>query len=150
MIQFDVNLTENYRRFDFDDNMQLYKGRLKNGIQVVIRCLLVSKKYTIRNLKLSGWILLAKLRHPYLGHCLDGGGDDYSVNKVYLVSEYVANGTFRAKLSGRPEKVFNWPQRLSVLIGVTKAVQCALPTYWNYSRFLEQPAEDEQHLAQFQ
>lgn len=84
--------------------MQLYKGRLQNGIQVVIRCLLVSKKYTIRNLKLR-LDLLAKLRHPHLvcllGHCLDGGGDDYSVNKVYLVSEYVSNGTFRAKLSGK-------------------------------------------------
>lgn len=105
---------------------KLYKGRLENGIQVVIRCLLVSKKYTIRNLKLR-LDLLAKLRHPHLvcllGHCLDGGGDDYSVNKVYLVSEYVPNGTFRAKLSGsRPEKVLNWPRRLSVLIGVAKAV----------------------------
>ncbi|KAL6182591.1 hypothetical protein ACLB2K_044010 [Fragaria x ananassa] len=104
---------------------KLYKGRLQNGIQVVIRCLLVSKKYTIRNLKLR-LDLLAKLRHPHLvcllGHCLDGGGDDYSVNKVYLVSEYVSNGTFRAKLSGRPEKVLNWPRRLGVLIGVAKAV----------------------------
>ncbi|CAN6585544.1 unnamed protein product [Malus baccata var. baccata] len=106
---------------------KLYKGRLYNGTQVAIRCLPLSKKYTIRNVKLR-LDLLSKLRHQHLvcllGHCLDGGGqDDYSPNKVYLVSEYVPNGTFRAHLSGNsPGKVFNWSERLAILVSVAKAV----------------------------
>lgn len=84
--------------------LQIYKGRLENGNQVAIRCLPLSKKYSIRNLKLR-LDLLSKLQHPHLvyllGHCLDGGGlEDYSLNKVYLVFEYVSNGSFRDHLSG--------------------------------------------------
>ncbi|ONI08015.1 hypothetical protein PRUPE_5G153400 [Prunus persica] len=107
---------------------KLYKGRLYNGTLVSIRCLPLSKKYSIRNVKLR-LDLLAKLRHPHLvcllGHCLHGGvRDEYSPNKVYLVSEYVPNGNFRAHLSGNsPGKVLDWSERLAVLISVAKAVQ---------------------------
>ncbi|KAL2347028.1 hypothetical protein Fmac_001028 [Flemingia macrophylla] len=44
--------------------LQLYKGKLESEIQVVIRCLPLSKKYSIRNFKLR-LDLLAKLRHPH-------------------------------------------------------------------------------------
>ncbi|XP_011044179.1 PREDICTED: probable inactive leucine-rich repeat receptor-like protein kinase At3g03770 isoform X2 [Populus euphratica] len=106
---------------------KLYKGILENGTQVAIRCVPSSKKYSMRNLKLR-MDLLAKLRHPHLvcllGHCIDGGGqDDYRVNKVFLVYEYVSNGNFRAYLSeDRPGKVLNWSERLAVLISVAKAI----------------------------
>lgn len=84
--------------------MQLYKGRLANGTQVAIRYLPLSKKFSMRNVKLR-LDLLSRLQHPHLvcllGHCLDSGGrGDYNLNKVYLVSEYVPNGTFRDHLSG--------------------------------------------------
>ncbi|KAL9439006.1 hypothetical protein AB3S75_024630 [Citrus x aurantiifolia] len=107
---------------------KLYKGRLENGTSVAIRCLPSSKKYTVRNLKLR-LDLLAKLRHPHLvcllGHCIDGGGRDaYTVNKVFLVYEFMSNGNFRTHLSeNTPGKVLNWSERLAVLIGVAKAVQ---------------------------
>lgn len=76
-----------------------------NGTQVAIRCLPLSKKFSIRNIKLR-LDLLSKLQHQHLvcllGHCLDGGRlGDYSPNKVYLVCEYVPNGTFRDHLSGK-------------------------------------------------
>ncbi|KAI9384679.1 hypothetical protein POPTR_012G095600v4 [Populus trichocarpa] len=106
---------------------KLYKGILENGTQVAIRCVPSSKKYSMRNLKLR-MDLLAKLRHPHLvcllGHCIDGGGqDDYRVNKVFLVYEYVSNGNFRAYLSeDSPGKVLNWSERLAVLISVAKAI----------------------------
>ncbi|XP_061957116.1 probable inactive leucine-rich repeat receptor-like protein kinase At3g03770 isoform X2 [Populus nigra] len=106
---------------------KLYKGILENGTQVAVRCVPSSKKYSMRNLKLR-MDLLAKLRHPHLvcllGHCIDGGGqDDYRVNKVFLVYEYVSNGNFRAYLSeDSPGKVLNWPERLAVLISVAKAI----------------------------
>ncbi|CAK7336677.1 unnamed protein product [Dovyalis caffra] len=106
---------------------KLYKGTLENGTQVAIRCVPSSKKFSMRNLKLR-LDLLAKLRHPHLvcllGHCIDGGGrDDYRVNKVFLVYEYVSNGNFRAHLSeDNPGKVLNWSERLAVLISVAKAI----------------------------
>lgn len=84
--------------------MQLFKGRLENGNQVAIRCLPLSKKFSIRNLKLR-LDLLSKLQHQHLvyllGHCLgDGGRAAYNLNKVYLVYEYVPNGSFRDHLCG--------------------------------------------------
>ncbi|KDP30941.1 hypothetical protein JCGZ_11317 [Jatropha curcas] len=104
---------------------KLYRGRLDDGTQVAIKCLPSSRKYTIRNLKLR-LDLLAKLRHPHLvcllGHCIDGG-DDYRVNKVFLIYEYTSNGNFRTHLlEDTPGKVLNWSERLTVLIGVAKAV----------------------------
>ncbi|KAJ6760890.1 hypothetical protein OIU79_025686 [Salix purpurea] len=104
----------------------LYKGTLENGTQVAIRCIPSSKKYSMRNLKLR-LDLLAKLRHPHLvcllGHCIDGGEQDYTVNKVFLVYECVSNGNFRAYLSEDiPGKVLNWSERLAVLISVAKAI----------------------------
>ncbi|EEF51813.1 leucine-rich repeat protein, putative [Ricinus communis] len=69
-----------------------------------------------------------KTRHPHLvcllGHCIDGGGqDDYRVNKVFLIYEYISNGNLRAHLcEDSPGKVLNWSERLTVLIGVAKAV----------------------------
>ncbi|EXC04120.1 putative inactive leucine-rich repeat receptor-like protein kinase [Morus notabilis] len=106
---------------------KLYKGRLMNGTQVAIRCLPLSKKFSIRNIKLR-LDLLSKLQHQHLvcllGHCLDGGRlGDYSLNKVYLVSEYMPNGTFRDHLSeNSPGKVLSWSERLTILLGVAKAV----------------------------
>ncbi|PSR89542.1 Inactive leucine-rich repeat receptor-like protein kinase precursor [Actinidia chinensis var. chinensis] len=106
---------------------KLHKGRLENGTQVAIRCLTVSKKYTIRNLKLR-LDLLAKLRHPHLvcllGHCIDSGRQDVSnANQVYLIYEYVPNGNYHTHLSeNSPEKALKWSDRLAVLIGVARAV----------------------------
>ncbi|KAL2347013.1 hypothetical protein Fmac_001013 [Flemingia macrophylla] len=105
---------------------KLYKGKLESGIQVVIRCLPLSKKYSIRNFKLR-LDLLAKLRHPHLvsllGHCIDGVVGEHNETNVFLIYEYVSNGTFRTFISGEtPGKVFNWSERLSVLINIAKAV----------------------------
>ncbi|PIN21971.1 Serine/threonine protein kinase [Handroanthus impetiginosus] len=106
---------------------KIYKGRLENGALVAIRCLTVSKKYTIRNLKLR-LDLLAKLRHPHLvcllGHCIEIEGKyESGANRVYLIYEYVPNGTYRAHLSEtNPEKVLKWSDRLAILIGIAKAV----------------------------
>ncbi|KAM7475724.1 hypothetical protein LguiB_022967 [Lonicera macranthoides] len=108
-------------------NGKLCKGRLENGTQVAIRRLTVSKKYTLRNLRLR-LDLLAKLRHPHLvcllGHCIDSERRDESgANIVYLVYEYVPNGNYRAHLSEESiEKGLKWSGRLAVLIGVAKAV----------------------------
>lgn len=106
---------------------KIYKGKLANGTDIAIRHLTVSKKYTIRNLKLR-LDLLARLRHPHLvcllGHCIsDERPDDSDSNKVYLVYEYVHNGNYRSLLVGNDcENAFTWEDRLRVLTGVAKAV----------------------------
>ncbi|GFY87334.1 leucine-rich repeat protein kinase family protein [Actinidia rufa] len=106
---------------------KLYKGRLENGTYVAVRSLALFRKYSIRNLKLR-LDLLSKLRQPHLvallGHCIDDGGhDDSTVNRVFLVYEYVPNGDFRTHLSeSRPEMILTWSDRLAILIGVAKAV----------------------------
>ncbi|KAL4634383.1 hypothetical protein ACB092_04G195700 [Castanea dentata] len=106
---------------------KLYKGRLENGALVAIRCMPLSKKYSIRNLKLR-LDLLAKLRHPHLvcllGHCVDvGGRDDFSTNKIFLISEYLPSGSFCTHLAENSYgKVFNWSERLAILISIAKAV----------------------------
>ncbi|XP_022871596.1 probable inactive leucine-rich repeat receptor-like protein kinase At3g03770 isoform X2 [Olea europaea var. sylvestris] len=106
---------------------KMYKGRLGNGTPVSIRCLTVSKRYAVRNLKLR-LDLLAKLRHPHLvcllGHCIGNEGkDDSDVNNVYLIYEYVPNGNYQARLlETNPENVLEWSDRLAILIGVAEAV----------------------------
>lgn len=82
----------------------MYRGRLENGTYVAIRSLALHKKYSVRNLNLR-LDLLSKLRHPHLvgllGHCIDAGGqDDSTVDRVFLIYEYVSNGNFRTHLSG--------------------------------------------------
>ncbi|GLT43368.1 hypothetical protein SLA2020_173220 [Shorea laevis] len=106
---------------------KLYKGRLENGTYIAVRSLTLLKKLLIQNLK-ARLDFLSKLQHPHLvsllGHCIDGGrGHNFSTNKVFLVYEYVPNGNYRMHLSENcPEKVLNWADRLSILIGVAKAV----------------------------
>ncbi|XP_075503496.1 putative inactive leucine-rich repeat receptor-like protein kinase At3g03770 isoform X2 [Primulina tabacum] len=108
-------------------NGKIYKGRLENRDQVAVRCLKVSKRYTIRNLKLR-LDLLAKLRHPHLvcllGHCIKiEGKDEAGVSEVYLIYEYIPHGNYQARLSETSsQKVIRWPDRLAILIGIAKAV----------------------------
>ncbi|KAJ0973061.1 hypothetical protein J5N97_021020 [Dioscorea zingiberensis] len=121
--------TKNFDRLSYigEGSMgKLYKGRLENGNYVAIRCLALFRRYSIRNLKLR-LDLLSKLRHPHLvcllGHCIDGPSDDSSVNRVYLIYEYLPNGNLRNHLSEHNlEKAMNWSDRLAVLIGIAKAV----------------------------
>ncbi|THU46171.1 hypothetical protein C4D60_Mb09t02140 [Musa balbisiana] len=105
---------------------KLYKGRLDNGTFIAIRCLSLFKRYSIRNLKFR-LDLLSKLRHPHLvcllGHCIGTTQDDSSINRVFLIYEYVANGNLQSHLSERSmERALKWPDRLVVLIGIAKAV----------------------------
>ncbi|KAL3629105.1 hypothetical protein CASFOL_026327 [Castilleja foliolosa] len=103
---------------------KVYKGRLENGTFVAIRCLSLHRKYSIRNLRLR-LDLLSKLRHPHLvghlGHCIHE--EDSTIHRLFLVQEFVPNGNFRSHLSETsPEQALKWSERLSVLIGIAKAV----------------------------
>ncbi|XP_023550774.1 probable inactive leucine-rich repeat receptor-like protein kinase At3g03770 [Cucurbita pepo subsp. pepo] len=120
---------------DFDKSMllgegsigKLYRGKLENGTLVAIRCLALSKKFSVQNLKVR-LDVLSKLHHPHLvglfGHCIEGDGhDNSSINQVLLVYEYVSNGNYRTLLSETyPDKVLKWSDRLTILIGIAKAI----------------------------
>nr|KYP50038.1 putative LRR receptor-like serine/threonine-protein kinase At1g14390 family [Cajanus cajan] len=132
--QFSIEeLKEATRNFDLSSYIgkgsigKLYKGKLENGSYVAIRSLALSKKCSIQNLK-AKLDLLSKLQHPnlvsLLGHCIEGGGlDDSNSHKLHLVYEYVPNGNYRTHLSEfSVEKALKWSDRLTILIGVAKAV----------------------------
>ncbi|KAK9668884.1 hypothetical protein RND81_13G093900 [Saponaria officinalis] len=107
---------------------KIYRGKLQNGTSVAIRCLSLSNKYTVRNLKLR-LDLMAKLRHQnlvcLLGHCIENGARlESGGSKVYLVYEYVPHGNLRYHLSDTSKRaVLTWSERLATLIDIAKAVQ---------------------------
>eukprot|EP01018_Ginkgo_biloba_P011195 Gb_27461 [translate_table: standard] len=105
---------------------KLYRGRLEDGTLVAIRCLKFEWRHVTQNLK-HHLELLSKLRHRHLvsllGHCIDYDQDGSSVKRIFLIFEYVSNGTLRSNISGRvSEEVLTWSQRLAVVIGVAKGI----------------------------
>ncbi|KAK6928498.1 Leucine-rich repeat [Dillenia turbinata] len=134
---------------------KLYKGMLDNGTYVAIRCLALFKKFSYQNIKLH-LDLLSKLCHPHLvcilGHCIEGGGQDDTVGRVYLIFEYVPTGNFHSHLSeNSPEKALNWSDRLAVLIGVAKAVHFlhtgVIPGFFNNRLKTNNILLDEHQIA---
>lgn len=85
----------------------MYKGRLKDGSFVAIRCLKMKKSHSTRNF-MHHIELTSKLRHRHLvstlGHCFECYLDDSSVSRIFLVFEYVPNGTLRSWISGNSQK----------------------------------------------
>lgn len=82
---------------------QMYRGRLKDGSYVAIRCLKMKKSHSTRNF-MHHIELISKLRHRHLvsalGHCFECYLDDSSVSRIFLIFEYVPNGTLRSRISG--------------------------------------------------
>lgn len=90
---------------------QMYRGQLKNGSLVTIRRIQIKKRYSTQNF-MHHIELISKLRHRHLvsalGHCFECSLDDSSVSKIFLVFEYVPNGTLRSWISGNStEKIFS-------------------------------------------
>ena len=101
--------------------------------------------------------IISKLRHvnlvSILGHCIPSGQDNASANDaIFLVLEYVSNGTLRSHLTGkfcefksfsslenkeyekkftyssnsaewRKREMLKWPQRVAAVIGVARGIQ---------------------------
>ncbi|KAA8516894.1 hypothetical protein F0562_017288 [Nyssa sinensis] len=106
---------------------QIYRGQLKNGSLIAIRCLKMKRSHSTQNF-LQHIDLTSKLRHPHLvsalGHCFECYLDDSSVSRLFLVFEYVPNGTLRSWISeGRARRTLTWMQRIAAAIGVAKGIQ---------------------------
>ncbi|KAL5834970.1 hypothetical protein ACOSQ4_014467 [Xanthoceras sorbifolium] len=106
---------------------QMYRGRLKDGSFVAIRCLKMKKSHSTRNF-MHHIELISKLRHRHLvsalGHCFECYLDDSSVSRIFLIFEYVPNGKLRSRISeGRAHRSLTWTQRIAAAIGVAKGIQ---------------------------
>ncbi|KAM7520007.1 hypothetical protein LguiB_018969 [Lonicera macranthoides] len=103
---------------------QMYRGQLKDGSLVVIRCLKMKRSHNTRSF-MHHIELISKLRHQNLvsaiGHCFECYLDDSSVSRIFLVFEYVPNGTLRDAISGR--RALTWSQRIAAAIGIAKGIQ---------------------------
>ncbi|WOL15293.1 putative inactive leucine-rich repeat receptor-like protein kinase [Canna indica] len=106
---------------------QMYRGELQDGSLVAIRCLKLKKAQNPQNF--SRHIeLISKLRHHHLvstlGHGFEYYLDDSSVSRLFIVFEFVSNGTLRSNISdGVAGEKLTWTQRISAAIGVVKGIQ---------------------------
>ncbi|KAM1027205.1 hypothetical protein ACFX2A_040998 [Malus domestica] len=121
---------------DFDDSTllgegahgqrQMYRGKLPDGTLVAIRGLKMRKRQATQ-VYTHLLELVSKLRHSHLvsalGHCLEYNPDDSGISRIFLVFEFVPNGTLRGFISGPPARKFTWAQRIVAAIGVAKGVQ---------------------------
>uniref|UniRef100_A0A5B7A3W3 Protein kinase domain-containing protein n=1 Tax=Davidia involucrata TaxID=16924 RepID=A0A5B7A3W3_DAVIN len=106
---------------------QIYRGQLKNRSLVAIRCLKMKRSHSTQNF-MQHIELTSKLRHRHLvsalGHCFECYLDDSSVSRMFLVFEYVPNGTLRSWISeGCARRTLTWTQRIAAAIGVAKGIQ---------------------------
>lgn len=106
---------------------QMYRGQLNDGSLVAIRCLKLKKRHSTQNF-VQHIELISKLRHRHLvsalGHCFECYLDDSSVSRLFLVFEYVPNGTLRSNISGAAAgQTLNWTQRIAAAIGITRGIQ---------------------------
>ncbi|KAM1175847.1 hypothetical protein ACFX13_028872 [Malus domestica] len=95
---------------DFDDSTllgegrhgQMYRGKLTNGTLVAIRGLKMRKRQAPQ-VYTHHLELISKLRHSHLvsalGHCLEYHSDDSGISRIFLVFEFVPNGTLRGCIS---------------------------------------------------
>ncbi|XP_015970884.1 probable inactive leucine-rich repeat receptor-like protein kinase At3g03770 [Arachis duranensis] len=110
-----------------DSYGKMYRGQLKNDSLVAIRCIKLKKRYSTQNFA-HHIELISKLRHRHLvsalGHCFECSLEDSSVSKIFLVFEYIPNGTLRSWISdGDTMKSMSWIQRLGAVTGIAKGVQ---------------------------
>ncbi|KAM2890230.1 hypothetical protein COP2_008675 [Malus domestica] len=106
---------------------QMYRGQLKDGSFVAIRCLKMKGSHSTQNF-MHHIELIMKLRHRHLvsalGHCFECYLDDSSVSRIFLVFEYVPYGTLRSWISeGHPRRSLAWTQRIAAAIGIAKGIQ---------------------------
>ncbi|PKA66068.1 putative inactive leucine-rich repeat receptor-like protein kinase [Apostasia shenzhenica] len=102
---------------------QMYKGTLRDGSPIAIRCLKLKRSHSSQNFN-RHIELISKLRHRHLvsalGHCFEYYLEDSSVSTLFLIFEYVSNGTLRSNILGQK---LSWTQRIAAAIGVAKGIQ---------------------------
>uniref|UniRef100_A0A6V7QQH2 Protein kinase domain-containing protein n=1 Tax=Ananas comosus var. bracteatus TaxID=296719 RepID=A0A6V7QQH2_ANACO len=107
---------------------QQYKGWLQDGSMVIVNCMKLKQKYSSPSL-IQYMDIVSKLRHRNLvsiiGHCIATEQDNTNTTStIFLVSEYIANGTLRSHLTEwRKREMLKWPQRMTAVIGVARGIK---------------------------
>ncbi|KDP21216.1 hypothetical protein JCGZ_21687 [Jatropha curcas] len=107
----------------------LYKGWVRDGSVVLIKCMKLKQKHSPQNL-LQHMEVLSKLRHLHLvsvlGHCIVTSQDRPSTatTTVFVVLEHISYGSLKDYLTEwRKKDVLKWPQRMAITIGVARGIQ---------------------------
>ncbi|CAH8387647.1 unnamed protein product [Eruca vesicaria subsp. sativa] len=108
---------------------QLYRGCLREGIAVTVRCIKLKQKNLPQSLA-QQMEVLSKLRHMHLvsvlGHCIasNQGHNQHGGHTIFIVQEYISNGSLKDFLTDcRKKEVLQWPQRMAIAIGVARGIQ---------------------------
>ncbi|VYS51859.1 unnamed protein product [Arabidopsis thaliana] len=108
---------------------QLYRGCLREGIPVTVRCIKLKQKSLPQSLA-QQMEVLSKLRHMHLvsvlGHCISSNQDhnQHTGHTIFIVQEYISSGSLRDFLTNcRKKEVLKWPQRMAIAIGVARGIQ---------------------------
>ncbi|CAM6104517.1 unnamed protein product [Calypogeia fissa] len=104
---------------------KVYKGRLEDGTNVAVKCCCFDPKLDSNDVR-AQMDSLSKLRHhnvvSVIGYCLvESETNNKHDRRLFVVSEYVANGHLRSHISEGEERM-NWLRRLAALIGAAKGV----------------------------
>ncbi|KAL2519404.1 Leucine-rich repeat protein kinase family protein [Abeliophyllum distichum] len=107
---------------------QVYKGRLRDGSVVLVKCLKLKQKHSPQALQ-QHMEVISKLRHRHLvsvlGHCIvTYQGHPNTASTVFIVLENIYNGSLRDLLSDwRKREVLKWPQRMAITMGIARGIQ---------------------------
>ncbi|TVU44660.1 hypothetical protein EJB05_04107 [Eragrostis curvula] len=150
-----TNNFENSYLMGQDSHGEMYRGRLGNGIPVTIRTLKIKRSQTTQSFN-RHIETISRLRHQHLvsalGHCFEYDLDDSSVTQLYLVFEYVQDGTLRSRISQGTEGCkLTWGQRISAAIGVAKGIQFLhggiVPGIYGNNLMITNILIDQNHVA---
>lgn len=109
---------------------QLYKGWLRDGSMVLVKCLkLKQKRYSNQNVQ-QQMEVISNLRNRHLvsvlGHCIVTYQDHPSTTNstVFIVLQHVSNGSLRDHLlDWKRREYLKWPQRMGITIGIARGIQ---------------------------
>jgi serine/threonine protein kinase len=80
------------------------RGQLKDGSLVAIRSVKLTKSCRTRDF-MQHIELISKFRHHHLvsvlGHCFEHYLDDSNVRRIFIVFEYVPNGSLKTWITGK-------------------------------------------------
>ncbi|KAK4773870.1 hypothetical protein SAY87_028889 [Trapa incisa] len=107
---------------------QIYRGRLRDRLVVLVKCLKIKRRSLPQNLN-QQMEILSKLRHrnlvSILGHCIVTYQDHPNLSgTVFIVLEHVSNGSLKDYLTDwRRKESLKWPQRMAIMIGIARGLQ---------------------------
>ncbi|KAF3781961.1 putative inactive leucine-rich repeat receptor-like protein kinase [Nymphaea thermarum] len=106
---------------------QLYRGRLNDGFLVAVRSIRPKQTHTLQSL-MQYIEPLSKIKHRHLvstlGHCIVSFADGTNVETIYLVFEFISNGSLSSHLyEGRKRDILKWSERVSTAMGVARGIK---------------------------